>query len=124
MVSAKGSPGVTTTALALARTWAGATGGRRALVLDADMAGSGLAPGLLSAPATDVGLLALAAERTHPDTGAVLAHALALDPAATAMVLLGVTDPSQARAVSGLWPALVRTARDLHEAGVDVLADV
>ncbi len=124
VVSAKGSPGVSTTALALARVWASASGGRRALVLDADVAGSGLASGLLSAPTAEVGLLALAAARTRLAAGTVLAHAVALDEASTVMVLLGVSDPAQARAVSGLWPAVAPAARDLHAEGVDVLADV
>lgn len=122
LTSAKGAPGVTTTALALTWAWPAATG-RGVLLADVDVAGSGIAPGLLSEPTVDTGLLALTTDRT-PDAEAVRRHSLALDPGGDRMVLLGLTDPAQARALTGAWPALAATARTLGEEGVDVVADV
>ena len=66
LTSAKGSPGVTTTALALAWAWPQVAPGRRVLVVDADMAGGDLAPGYLrGAVSSTDGVLGLAAARTH-----------------------------------------------------------
>lgn len=64
LCSASGAPGVTTAALALLWTWPQAVPGRRALLIDADPACSGLLPGFLEAgiPAGG-GVLGLAAER-------------------------------------------------------------
>lgn len=123
LVSAKGSPGVTTTALALTWAWPTVTGGRGVLVIDADVAGSGIAPGLLGTAPVEGGLTVLAAERTPLDADTLLAAAVPLDREAARLVLLGVTDPAQARALPGLWAPLAHTARDLHPRGMDVLID-
>ena len=47
LTSAKGSPGVTTAALAVALTWPLGSPGSRVLLLDADMAGGDIAAGYL-----------------------------------------------------------------------------
>ena len=64
LCSATGAPGVTTAGLALMWAWKQAVPGRRALLVDADPAGSSLLPGFLEAgiPAGG-GVLGLAAER-------------------------------------------------------------
>lgn len=122
LASAKGAPGVTTTALALGWAWP-TSAGRRCLVVDADVAGSGIAAGLLQAHTSETGgLLALAAERHALHADALLGASLALDASQARLVLLGVTDPAQARALTGLWPQLLAAARDLDD--VDVLLDV
>ena len=125
LCSATGAPGATTTALALGWAWPVAHPDRRALVVDADVAGSGILPGYLQAgiPAGG-GVLALAAERSAIDPHAVLEHAVALDVSAARMVLTGVTDPAQARALGSVWSGLVRAARDLGQGGVDMIVDV
>lgn len=127
LTSAKGSPGVTTTALALAWAWPQVAPGRRVLVVDADMAGGDLAPGFLrGAVSSTDGVLGLAAARPS-DLGAGLwEHLIAVDESATRLLLTGISDPAQARSLAGLWPALaeVFTDPDSELAGVDVLVDL
>lgn len=121
--SVKGAPGVTTSVLALAWVWPTMTG-RRALVVDADAAGSGILPGLLHAePAATGGLLALAATRDTDQAAAALAAATALDGDEDRLLLTGVSDPAQARALDGLWPRLTQACAELDAHGVDVLVD-
>jgi len=123
LCSASGAPGVTTAGLALMWVWAQAVPERRALLVDADPAGSGLLPGFLEAsiPAGG-GVLGLAAERgLTPD--AVLRHAVSLDPGETRLVLTGVSEPVQARPLTPTWAGLVEVARDVDAGGLDVLAD-
>lgn len=125
LCSATGAPGVTTTTLALGWVWPLVFPDRRVLVVDADVAGSGILPGYLQAgvPAGG-GVLGLAAERAPITPGAVLEHCLALDPSEDRLVLTGITDPAQARALWPVWSGLVDVARDLGVAGVDVLVDL
>ena len=123
LCSASGAPGVTTAALALLWAWPQAVPGRRALLVDADPAGSSLLPGFLKAgiPAGG-GVLGVAAERgASPD--AVLRHAVSLDPGETRLVLTGVAEPAQARPLSSTWTGLVEVARDVGASGLDVLVD-
>jgi hypothetical protein len=125
LCSATGAPGVTTTVLALGWVWPLVLAGRRVLVVDADVAGSGILPGYLQAgvPAGG-GVLGLAAERAPITPGAMLEHCVALDPSEDRLVLTGITDPAQARALWPVWSGLVDVARDLGVAGVDVLVDL
>ncbi len=123
LCSASGAPGVTTAALALLSAWPQAAPGGRALLIDADPAGSGLLSGFLEAgiPAGG-GVLGLAAERgTSGD--AVLRHAVSLDPGETRLVLTGVAEPAQARPLSSTWTGLVEVARDIGANGLDVVVD-
>lgn len=114
--SAKGSPGVTTSVLALGLQWPSA-----AIVASADPAGDDLRAGILQAAAPgNRGLLdlALSLRRGAAD---VAAHAvcLAVDGRST-WVLPGITDPQQMDVLAPHWPA-VTTA--LLNAGRDVLVD-
>ena len=123
LCSATGAPGVTTAGLALMWAWAQAVPGRRALLVDADPAGSSLLPGFLEAgiPAGG-GVLGLAAERgLSPDV--VLRHAVSLDPDETRLVLTGVAEPAQARPLASTWTGLVEVAHDVDTSGLDVLVD-
>jgi Flp pilus assembly CpaE family ATPase len=125
LCSARGAPGVTTSALALAWVWPAARPGRRVLLIDADPAGSGLLTGILASgvpPAA--GLSSLAALRPPLSPDQVVACSLAVDGDATRMVLPGVSDPVQAGPLGGSWASLLDVARDLSDRGVDVLVDV
>lgn len=123
--SAHGAPGVTTTALALTWVWPLVHPDRRVLLLDADPAGSGLLTGFLQAdlPGT-AGVLALAATRGPLSVEHVIDCAVAIDEDSARMVLVGVTDPRQARPLGAIWSALIGAARDLGSVGVDVVVDV
>jgi hypothetical protein len=127
LTSAKGSPGVTTTALALAWAWPQVAPGRRVLVVDADMAGGDLAPGYLrGAVSSNDGVLGLAAARPADLGTGLWDHLIAVDESATILLLTGISDPAQARSLTGVWPSLaeVFTDPDGELAGVDVLVDL
>jgi MinD-like ATPase involved in chromosome partitioning or flagellar assembly len=112
LASAKGSPGVTTAALALAAVWS-----RRVLVAECDPAGGDLACwfGLPSTP----GLLSLApAARRRLSSADVWAHVQVIS--GSLPVLLGVVRPDQANALGPLWQALPAGFADI---GTDVLVD-
>lgn len=125
LCSAHGAPGVTTAALALCWSWPQARADRRVLLVDADPAGSGLLTGYLSPGVPDsVGVSVLAAARGALSPEQVIGCSLALDAEGTRMVLPGVADPVQARPLASMWTALVSAARDLSDAGVDVVVDI
>jgi MinD-like ATPase involved in chromosome partitioning or flagellar assembly len=112
LASAKGSPGVTTAALALAAVWS-----RRVLVAECDPAGGDLACwfGLPSTP----GLLSLApAARRRLAPADVWAHVQVIS--GSLPVLLGIVRPDQANALGPLWQALPAGFADI---GADVLVD-
>jgi len=112
LASAKGSPGVTTTALALAAVWP-----RRVLVADCDPSGGDLA-GWLGQPSTP-GLVTLG-PLARRGLGPAEVWAQTQPAGGSLRVLTGFARPDQARAVMALWQQLpVALAR----LGVDVLAD-
>ena len=115
LLSAKGSPGVTTTAVALAAGW---PAGRSAVVVEADVAGGDLAAtcGL----AIDPGLGSLASAGRHGfDSDTVLAHSQIL-PCGTRAVVGPPSDSEAAAALDALRPNLVPA---LASSPIDVLAD-
>lgn len=119
LVSAGGSPGVTTTALALALTWPS-----RVVLAECDPACgdilAGLYAGHLSAPG---GLLGVAFEAGRGGSAVVaeLDRQLApLDSTGQRMFLAGLSDPRQAPGLAPAWPAVAR-AMACHVA--DVIAD-
>jgi Flp pilus assembly CpaE family ATPase len=129
LVGAKGAPGVTTTALALATTWPLApdaaspdglpVASARVSLVDADLAGSGIAAGYLRGAVPDGASLVSVAIRGALSR-AVLPEMVALDETGTRAVLLGVNDPAQATSVA---PVLLATIESLLGVG-DVLVDV
>jgi len=122
LVSGKGSPGVTTTMVALTRSWHSATG-REALGLDLDPHGGDVAAGVLlgSAP-TGTGVLALATDRTDQPSQAVrIASILVTDGGCR--LLPGVPDAARAGAIPLAWDRVVAALPDLNESGVDLLID-
>lgn len=120
IASMKGSPGVTSTALALAAVWP-----RQVVLLEADPAGGDLAyrckaayGGLLY---TDRGVLTLAAAMRDglADPDAIAAQAQLL--ACGVNVIPGVASVAQARGVGQLWSTI---AEACQAADVDVIADL
>jgi hypothetical protein len=119
LVSAGGSPGVTTAAVALALTWPAPV-----IVAECDPSGGDLLAGLLTGhvPASQ-GLMehAIEAGRDSRAAGRSLGTQLiALDADGTRMVLPGLTDPRQAAGLASAWPAVTST---LLAQEADVLAD-
>lgn len=121
LASAKGGPGVSTSALALALSWP-----RRALLVDADPAGGDLLAGFFRGEqAAGQGALALTLEARRSSMEAQLwSQVLPLADPATAWLLAGVSSPRQVRSVD--WPQLAATLAALHYGSdpVDVLVDL
>jgi len=118
VAAGKGSPGVTTTALALAAVWP-----RPALFAECDPAGGDVVFGLRtedgSALAGDRGIVSLAtAQRVPGAVSDVLAHAQVVDGGLP--VLVGVASPTHANALAGSWCGI---AASLASCGSDVFAD-
>jgi MinD-like ATPase involved in chromosome partitioning or flagellar assembly len=116
-VSAKGSPGVSTSLLALSLCWPAPV-----LLVEADPAGSDARAGVLSAsvPASGHGVLecALAARR-----GPVDLHAFcwSLDEGQRVWVLPGLSDPAQLPSLTVAWPFFSRALSGVADR--DVLVD-
>jgi MinD-like ATPase involved in chromosome partitioning or flagellar assembly len=121
LASAKGSPGVTTTALALAAVWP-----RAVLLAECDPAGGDIAAGFLRAQAEPSSTLldvALAARRGL-SPGDLLSHCLRLSTDDRLALLPGVSDPAQVASTSLAWRQVAATFRALSETHArDVLAD-
>jgi hypothetical protein len=116
LVSGGGSPGVTTTAVALALTWP-----RPVVVAECDSSCgdivAGTFAGQLHAPRGLIGL-ALAASRVPDDLAAELDTQLApLAEDGKARFLAGLSDPRQAASLAGAWPAIARALAS-HKATV------
>ncbi len=128
LTSAKGSPGVTTAALALALTWPRASPGGRVLLVDADMAGGDIAAGYLrGAVSAADGILGLVSDRGPDITESVWSRSVALDEHGARLVLTGISDPAQARSLGTLWSTLGAALNaGAHDAGsvTDVIVDL
>lgn len=122
--------GVTTAALALALA-----DPRASLLAECDPAGGTIRYGFLQgrAPARqredgsyeEIGLAGLAvADRQDALADAFEAHLVRLDEHGDRQLLLGVTDPRYASALSGTWEPLAQLLRVMdQQAGYDVIAD-
>lgn len=110
--SATGSPGVTTTALALAAVWP-----RPVLLAETDPAGTALLYRLGLDPTP--GLVSLAAATAAPEPRDVDEHTQHIPGGLP--VLLGVLDAGQGRALGPLWAPLGRALAGMGE--VDSIAD-
>jgi hypothetical protein len=118
LVSAGGSPGVTTAALALALTWPGPV-----LVAETDPSGGDVLAGFFAGHMSgNRGLLNVAYEATTVEAAAaaVGGQLVALDEGGTRLVLPGLADPRHAATLNMTWPLL---AAALAAQPVDVLAD-
>jgi hypothetical protein len=123
LVSPGGSPGVTTTALALALTWPGP-----AIMAECDPAGGSVLAGMWRGQRSDAGpdmlSFTLAAQRDPAAAGTVLdaAASLPADPGQTRRAVLpAAPDPLAARQIAAAWP---RAAAALASASGDVIADL
>ena len=119
LCSAAGSPGVTTTALALAVHWP-----RPALLVEADPSGSsGLLGGFFRGQLDHPGLVDLViAQRSDLLADAVPKLLYALE-GSEASVLFGLRSHEQAAGVAQLWHPLLEVLRSLDPAATDVIVD-
>ena len=119
LVSAGGSPGVTTAALALSLGWPG-----QVILAECDPSGGDILAGLFAGhmPARN-GLLALAIEAgQNPDAAAAALwpQLIELDDERGRLLLAGMSDPRQGTALAPVWPVLAAT---LAAQPADVIAD-
>ncbi len=119
LVSAGGSPGVTTAAVALALAWPSAV-----IVAECDPSGGDILAGLLTGhvPAS-LGLMEHAIEAGRDGYAAARAlgdQLIPLDADGTKKLLPGLTDPRQAAGLASAWPAVAATLAAQHS---DVIAD-
>jgi MinD-like ATPase involved in chromosome partitioning or flagellar assembly len=119
LVSAGGSPGVTTAAIALALTWP-----TEVIVAECDPGGGDILAGLLAGhvPAAR-GLMEHAIEAGRDRQSAAIGlgtQLLPLDDALGKTLLPGLTDPRQAVGLAPAWPAV---AASLAAQRADVIAD-
>jgi hypothetical protein len=120
LTSTKGSPGVTTTALALTLAWP-----RPVLLLEADVAGSSsiLAGYLRGAVRHDTGLVDLAlAHRRGALVDGLHAASIPL-PDSQARLVPGLTGPAQAATLQAVWEPIAAVLRGLDRTGTDVIVD-
>ena len=115
LLSAKGSPGVTTTSVALAASW---PHGRSAVVVETDLAGGDLAA--TCGMSLEPGLGSLASAGRHGfDAAALLSHAQVL-PCGVRAVMGPPSDTEAGAALDVLTPNLEAA---MASSAVDVLAD-
>lgn len=122
LFSDKGSPGVTTLALALAATWP-----RAVTIAECDPAAGDLALRLTDEAgrprlAAGSGLLALAAAARRDPTRALDEHAVPVPDLPHALVVTGPTTPEQGAGIVDLWPAIAAAFTEPGRG--DVLADL
>jgi hypothetical protein len=119
LVSAGGSPGVTTAAIALALSWPASV-----IVAECDPSGGDILAGLLAGQIPEgPGLMehAIEAGRSGQAAAAGLsAQLIPLDDDRTRLLLPGLTDPRQAAGLASAWPAVADT---LAAQPTDVIAD-
>jgi hypothetical protein len=122
LTSARGAPGVTTTALGLALAWH-----RPVLLVEADVAaGSAILAGYLRGTiAHERGLrdVAAAISMGEPLNEAINATLIDL-PGGRARLLPGLANASQAPVATRAWEPLALHLRDLDDAGMDVIIDL
>ncbi len=122
LASAKGSPGVTTTALALTLHWP-----RPALLVEADLAGSSVLPGFFRGQVPhDRGLGPLAIAHSHGDlSGQFPEQTIQLiEDEPERRLLAGITGPQAAPAVADLWVALAAELAAREGDGLDAIIDL
>lgn len=123
LTAAKGSPGVSTCALALALLWPSSFPGRRVLLVDADVAGGGPVSAFQRHGLGDGrGLLAWAAAPPAQDR---LERQLLALAGEDRWLLAGLPDPAGAAALSGRWTELGADLQDLQaDRDLDVIVDL
>ena len=127
LVSAKGSPGCTTTALALLTVWPEVNPDRRVLLAECDAAGGDIASGYLAGSlATGRGLLPLAVSRIPDPVTAIWEQTLSLDDEGRRLLLPGLLDARRATSLTEAWSTLHIGLPQLalQDPPVDVLLDL
>ena len=126
-VSAKGSPGCTTTALALQMVWLEVHPDRRVLLAECDASGGDIASGYLAGNlATGRGLLPLAVSRAADPVVAIWAQTVSLDDDGRRLLLPGLLDARRASSLDAAWSTLHLGLPQLaqQDPPVDVLLDL
>ena len=124
LLSAKGSPGVTTATVGLTMAWRGANPDRCALALDFDPIGGDTAGGVLrGAVSASAGILPLATARGVDRHDALDSASVYLRADGSARLVPGVPDEARAAALPLAWDVISEVRADLHQAGTDVLVD-
>lgn len=120
LTCAKGSPGVSTTALAMAVLWP-----RPVLLVEADVTGSSsiLAGYLRGLSRHDRGLVDLAMAHRRGTLADSLHHASLELPGTSARFVPGLTSPAQASSMHQVWDALGFVLHGLESTGTDVIVD-
>jgi hypothetical protein len=125
LVSAKGSPGVTTAALALTLTWPAP-----ALLAECDPAGGSVQAGFLAGTmptGRGIGELAVAGLRGERLNSLWWHQLVDLDTSSprTRLLLPGIADPVQSATLAPVWDRLAKLFADLGDGdpGRDVIAD-
>ncbi len=124
LLSAKGSPGVTTCVVALTLAWASARPGRSAVAVDADPIGGDTAAGILAGMVEPrAGILALATSRGVSPREALDSASVHLRADGSARLVPGVPDSARAAALSLAWDVVAGERAGLHRDGCDVIVD-
>lgn len=124
LLSAKGSPGVSTLTVGLALAWRSALPGRSALAVDADPAGGDFAAGVLGgALPAGSGMIPLATTRGVDPGDAVTGAAVHLAPDGSAQLLAGVPDSTRAGALVLAWDKIAAARPGLDDQSRDLLVD-
>ncbi len=121
LTSAKGAPGVSTTALAMALSWP-----RPVILIEADVAGSSsyLAGYLQGQTPHDRGLVDLAmANRGGDLLDAIHTNSLPLPGGGTARLVPGLASPVQATTMTPAWESIAAALREYAQQGTDVIID-
>lgn len=123
LMSAGGSPGVTTTALAVTFAW-----GDRALVAECDPKGGSVLQGFLTGQVEGLpgDLLDFALEIAHdPDPGVLWKYVISLDQNVLKWLLLpGIQDPRHAIQLETAWDVIAGVLKMATDGAVDVVLDV
>lgn len=119
LISPGGSPGVTTTALALALTWP-----KPVVVAECDPSGgdilAGLFAGHLKAPRGLLGVAFEAGRGSAVIAAELTSQLVPLDDTGSRKFLAGISDPRQALGLSPVWPGIAIALASLE---ADVIAD-
>ncbi|SDY76676.1 MinD-like ATPase involved in chromosome partitioning or flagellar assembly [Modestobacter sp. DSM 44400] len=120
LTSARGAPGVTTTALALTMTWP-----RPVLLLEADVSGSSsiLAGYLGGTRSHDRGLIDLALAHRSGTLFTGLQQSSVDLPGSKKWLLPGLVSPAQAGNLRPVWDPLATVLSGLEREGMDVIID-
>lgn len=119
LVSAGGSPGVTTTSLGLALTWP-----RPVVLVEADPSGSSaLAAGYFRGQVDHAGLVDLVAAHRNGLLEEALPRIVMPVEDSTVSVLFGSRSHEQAPGLARVWEPLLHVLRDVAAEGQDVIVD-